>query len=54
MNFPTISKLRPLLVFVALMVAFSEVTEQVYAQRMPEAAHGPSVASQAPAAGKAG
>ena len=37
MNSQTQGKLRPLLVFVALMFVLSEVTEQVCAQRMPEA-----------------
>ena len=54
MNSQPKSKLRPLLGFVVLMFAFGALTGQNFAQRMPEAAHGPSVASQAPHVGKAG
>lgn len=54
MNTQLKSKLRPLRVFVALMFAIGTLTEQTFAQRMPEAAAGPSVASQAPMIGKPG
>jgi predicted CXXCH cytochrome family protein len=54
MNSQPKSKLRPLLVFQALMFALGELTGQAYAQRMPEAAQGPSVASQARMVGKPG
>ena len=54
MNSQTKSKLRPLLLFVALLFALGALTGQIFAQRMPEAAHGPSVASQAPLLGKPG
>ncbi|MFZ0963939.1 MAG: cytochrome c3 family protein [Terriglobia bacterium] len=53
MNSRSDSKLRPLLVVGALLLAVGPFTGQTYAQRMPEAAHGPSVASQAPMLGKA-
>jgi predicted CXXCH cytochrome family protein len=54
MNSQPKSKLRPLHVFVALLLALGTLGEQTLAQRMPEAARGPSVASQAPLVGKPG
>ena len=54
MNSQTNSKLRPLLVFLGLMFAIGTPMGGTFAQRMPEAVHGPSVASQAPLIGKAG
>lgn len=48
MNTQLKGKLRPLLVFVTLMFAISALTEQTFAQRLPEAACGPSVAWRAP------
>ena len=54
MNAQPKSKLQPLLMILGLLYAFYAPTSQVFAQRMPEAAHGPSVASQAPFAGKPG
>ncbi|MGA2983389.1 MAG: cytochrome c3 family protein [Terriglobia bacterium] len=48
------SKFRPLLDHVTLLFALSAVAGQALAQRMPEASHGPSVASQAPIVGKPG
>lgn len=53
MNSPPESKLRPL-VFVALSFALGAFMGQTFAQRMPEAARGPSVASQATLVGKPG
>jgi predicted CXXCH cytochrome family protein len=48
------SKLRPLLVFLAVLFAFGTRAVPTFAQRMPEAAYGPSVASHAPLVGKPG
>ena len=45
-------KLSPLFVCLALASSFSTLAEQAFAQRMPEAAKGPSVAWQAPLQGK--
>ena len=47
-------KLQPLLVFLALLFGLGTLTEQTFAQRMPEAAYGPSVASHASIVGKPG
>ncbi len=44
-------KLSPLFVCLALASSFSTLAEQAFAQRMPEAAKGPSVAWQAPLQG---
>ena len=54
MNVQFKSKLPFLLMFLALVLAFGGLATQAFAQRMPEAAHGPSVASQAPLLGKPG
>ena len=54
MDSQTKSKLRPLLGSLALTFALGSLTGQTFAQRMPEAARGPSVASQAPLLGKPG
>jgi predicted CXXCH cytochrome family protein len=45
-------KLSPLLVCLALASLFGALADQAFAQRMPEAAKGPSVAWQAPLRGK--
>jgi predicted CXXCH cytochrome family protein len=52
MNSQSKSKLRPLLIFLGLMFALGALTGQICAQRMPDAARGPSVAAQAPLVGK--
>jgi predicted CXXCH cytochrome family protein len=48
------TKFRLLLLFLALVVCFGTLAGPAFAQRMPEAAKGPSVASQAPLLGKPG
>ncbi len=54
MNSQPKSLLRPLYGFVALMFSLGALVSPTFAQRMPEAAYGPSVASHAPLAGKPG
>jgi len=54
MNFQSNSKLPFLLAFLALFLACGGLGNRAFAQRMPEATHGPSVASQAPVLGKPG
>ena len=54
MNAQSKSKLPPLLEFLSLLFALGMTSSRTFAQRMPEAARGPSVASQAPLAGKPG
>lgn len=54
MNTQSERNLQPLLVLVAVTMALGTFPIQAWAQRMPEANHGPSVASQAPPLGKAG
>ena len=46
------SKLQPRLILPGLLIAIIGLTGTTLAQRMPEAARGPSVASQAPFVGK--
>ena len=48
------SKLRPLLVSLPLVFSFGALAGQVFAQKMPEAAKGPSVAWQFKAEGNPG
>ena len=54
MNAKPNSELRPLLMFLALWFVTGALTHPVFAQRMPAASHGPSVASQSPMLGKPG
>jgi len=54
MNSQTKSKRPPAHAFLALMFSLATFTGHTFAQRMPEATHGPSVAAQAPLVGKPG
>ena len=54
MNSQPKSKLRPWLGFLALTFTLGTLTGQTFAQRMPEAAYGPSVASHPAMVGKPG
>jgi predicted CXXCH cytochrome family protein len=54
MNAQSKTKLPPLFVFLATLCALGALTNPGFTQRMPETAHGPSVASQAPLLGKPG
>jgi predicted CXXCH cytochrome family protein len=54
MNSQPKRKLQPLLVFLALLSVLCTLADQTFAQRMPEAPYGPSVAAHAPIIGKPG
>jgi predicted CXXCH cytochrome family protein len=52
MNAPANPKLRPDLIILGLLFAFGMPMGHTFAQRMPESAHGPSVAAHSPLVGK--